>query len=671
MKKVLMKATALFLVIALLLTNGIAAFADAPAVDDPLISVREFFEESGGEVTWDDDNRRITATLEDDTFILYPLSTRAYRNETPVNLTRPIIMQNNIAYIFISDLLILFGLELEAHLPLTIAQTMEMAPVLMEMFGVPGMTIALVDAQNDFTWVQGFGYADSAAGVPVDEYTLFSLGSISKPFTAIAVMQLVEDGLIDLDEPIVTYLPDFYLPSDPSGLGDYRNITVRMLMSHASGILPSFLASGMFSHVEADHSHMNNFLELLAQFPMSTPEEFMYSYANNAFTLLGVLVAAIATDYDSHFEGFVSYTQDNIFTPAGMGLSTFEITERHLPHISQSYATTGVPEDFVFIGAAPTGGLMSNAADMAQFMHIILSGGEPLLSQNSLRQMFTRQNFNMASGIDFLIPNMEPALGFIYTTDLAGFTRSGHGGNIIHFHSYMALDLDTGIGVMISVNSITGMPLPSDLAAFMLTSAIQERTGTLNLPVSDPSVEPIEMDFDALQVFEGFYSILGGTEFGRILASEEGHLYLYGLMPTAMTLVPLSDGSFVCPETTLRFWMEEAEGEFVIVLGEFQSMLLGLPLDPGLVTAPEGFERWIGTYEIVLEQNQVSNLVRLSVGIDDNGFAYILTSTLNGASSIMPLIALGEYNFEGGISFGQDDDGTWLTMADGHFLRVE
>jgi len=646
-------------------------------MEDTHVAIRAFFESAGGTVQWDADNRRIIATLEDDTFTLYPSTGRAYRNGEAITLSQPVIMRDNVAYIFANDLLVLFGMAVADHLPMTIATATDIIPAIMEGFEVPGITIAIVDAQEGFTWAQGFGYADSAAGIPVDEHTLFQLASISKPFTAIAVMQLVEAGVVDLDSPITTYLPEFSINPDLSGLGNYENITVRMLMSHASGIQPD-LITGMLSTGDYYTGFMDNFLENLSRAYMAAPEETIFSYANNAFTLLGYLVAAIATDYPSIFDGFVSYTYENIFTPAGMELSTFALGERHMPYLSQSYASAGVQEDFVFINAIPTGGLISNASDMALFMHIILNegalpGGGRLLSANSVRQMFTPQQFNMASGIDYMFPtlNMQPGLGFIFSTGLSGFTHSGHGGNMIHFHSYMAFDLDSGLGVFVAVNSITGMPIAGDLAQTFLTIAVQEKTGTLDVPASDPTVEPMEVEFDILQALEGFYVQVGGSEFMHIVASEDGHLYLHGMAPDmALTLLPLSDGSFVFADTGLRFWFEEMDGSVVILLGEFQTMLFGSELNPDLFAAPEGFEQWVGSYYIQLAPGHTSNPFRFDVGIDDNGFAYMRINTRNGLSLISAVIMLDDYSFMGG-SFSQDEDGTWLFIADARYLRAE
>jgi len=673
MNKMLKRVVALFLAITLVFSSGIVAFADSNELQDSsLIPLREFFYEQGGEVEWDIENRLILASLGDFEFVLRPRSTRAYRNGTAINLNHPITISNNTAFIHNTDLLLLFGMEvdLDTPFPLTIAGIQESIPIVLDQFAIQGLTFALVDAQTGFTFTQGFGLANSHTGTQVDEHTIFSLASISKPVTAIAVMQLVEAGLIDLDEPIITYLPDFSLLPDASGFGDYNNITVRMLMSHASGIPLDFMASGVLTTGDYNPDFMDNFLELLVGEVMLTPEGTSFAYANNAFTLLGVLVAAVGTDLDSPFDGFVQYTSENIFAPLDMNNTTFELLDSHWPTTSRAYAHTGAQEDFIFFNALPTGGLMSSAYDMARFMHVVLGGGDPILSPASIAQMFVPQDFGMVGEIDSMRPMMHPGLGFVYSTGMTGFTHSGHSGNLVHFHSDMAFDLESGIGVFVSVNSISGMPVVRDIAVSFLTSAILEKTGSLNMPEADLGVSSIEVEFEALEALEGFYAQMPGDTLMQVVASEDGYLYLYGIMPDPLNLWPLSDGSFICAITYLRFWFEYEDGTIVILLGAFRTMMLGMRLDPEWIIAPEGFNEWVGTYLAYVEPGNVSVIYRIEVGVDENGFAYIRAFTLHNMEMLTMLISMGDMSMLGD-SFFQDDEGTWLIVNDGRFLRVD
>ena len=667
MKKLMKKAMAIFLALAIVFSGGIVAFADeGNAAVSPYISIREFFVGQGGEVEWDRENRLILASLEDFEFVLRPGSAEVLRNGEAITITYPITIRENIAFIHTNDLLLLFGVEVELadHLPETIAAATAVIPDIMEQFAIQGLTMAMVDAQEGFTWTQGFGLANSHAGTPVDENTIFSLASISKPFTAIAVMQLVEAGLIDLDEPIVTYLPDFSL------IGGYRNITVRMLLSHASGIPLDFTGSGMFTTQNYYPGLMDNFLELLSTQAMIAPAGTQHQYANNAFTLLGVLIATIATDYDSAFEGFVSYMNENVFAPAGMSRSTFALDDSHWAYKSRAYAHTGAQEDFIFFNALPTGGLMSTASDMAQFMHIVLGDGAPLLSAASFEQMFTRQDFGMAHNIDFMRPASHPGLGFVHYTNMSGFEFAGHNGTLVHFHSDMVFCLDTGIGVFVSVNSTTGLPMAREIAVSFLISAIVEKTGDVNIPESDPTVVPVELGFETLEAMEGWFIQIGPSDgLVQVVASEEGYLTLHGAIPGLdLMLTPLSDGSFVCTQLGLRVRFDEVEGETIILLGEFGAVLIAIEIDPELIIAPEGFEKWTGTYLAYTPPGHVSVLYRIEVGIDENGFAYSRVFTLHHLNMFSPIISIdGELTTQ----FEEDEYGTWLVLSDVRFLRVD
>jgi len=669
-RKNIKKAIAIILVLVLVSANVVIASADG----SERMWVRAIFEEGSAVVDWDNDERTVLIQFMGNEIILHTERPLAYINEVAIPLQDDIILSDGRSYITPRDLETVMG-NLRPLGPLggTIATINAMIPTVMEQMSIPGVTVALVDAENDFTWTAGFGYADTLESIPVDEHTLFALASISKTFTAVAVMQLVEAGIIDLDEPVVTYLPEFsQLPDILYGDGNYRNITVRMLLSHASGIMGN-LMMGIMTTDGYYRYFMENFFDNLAEFPMAAPERYMFAYANNNFTLLGLLVAALGTEYESLFDGFVSYTKENIFAPAGMEMTTFYLEEQHMPYLSQSYRNAETREDLVFLNALPTMGIFSNAYDMAQFMHIMLNDGAlpddgQLLSANSVGRMFELQNERLGNPSRIAMYNMGFGLGILYNTGMEGFTRIGHGGNAIHFHSEMAIDRESGIGVFISVNSVSGLPAVGSLMTNILLTAIHEKTGELRLPASDETVEPIEFNYEDFEGLAGVFTQAGGAEFIRIEVTEEG-LNLYGILPVAMELLPLSNGSFVCTETGLRFWFDEMYEETVIFIGEFRSVLLGTRLDPDVMTVPESFERWIGDYFPQVPEGHVSNLYRIVVGVDENGFAFTRTHTLNGLELIAPLIASDEYGYNFfGFSFSRDADGTWLQIADSRFL---
>ena len=676
MKRILKTATAMALIIAIIFSFAIVAYAEAPESGDPYyLPLKKTVEYAGSTVGWDDIEHRIVLNNDEDTYIFFLHRQEAYKNGEAYSLIFPIYVENDSAYASYYDIAFLFEDESE-YLSSTILTTVLTTMYLMEMVSVPGVTVAIVDAKNGFTWTQGFGYADED-GACINELTLFNLASISKSFTAVAVMQLVEKGLIDLDKPVVTYLPGFSTQPDISGEGDYRNITVRMLLAHASGIYPDITASGVATRNGYNVDYMDNFLETLAGMSMVFPEASAYSYANNSFTLLGVLVAAV-TGADSYFDGFVDYTQKNIFDPAGMDLTTFALGEKHKPYIAPPYEDAARRDEFIYYNALPAGGIFSNAHDMARYMHTLLSGGiydgTRLISDASVAKMMEPQDFNFDHSIDFLAPNMHPGLGLIYATGFDGFTHIGHSGNLIHYHSDMAFDTDSGIGVFVSTNSITGMSIAQLLSITILQNAVYEKTGKLDVPQTDYTVVPIALPAEELMALEGIYALAGESELINIILEQDGMLYVYNIsgLPFPLGLIPLSDGSFVNPDTGLRFWFEDMEGEILVYLGEFKTHLFGAMLDPELYLAPESFGKWTGTYVYYPEkENYLSIVSHMEVGVDPNGFAYIRMYALHGLAPITVLIYIDDNTYYAGelLQFILDGESAKVSVSGTEFVR--
>ena len=561
----------------------------------------------------------------------------------------------------------------------TIERTLEIGYVLLDMFNQAGFVVAIVDANNDFAWVHGFGYADTINSVPVTGDTIFGLASISKVFTAIAIMQLVEEGVIGLDDYIAELLPGFSTQTDLlTGTADYRNITVRMLLSHATGIFPDVFPSGTVTANAPDSRFMQDFLVLLSESRSLAPEATAFAYANNNFTLLGVLLAELA-GYDNLFYGFESLMQESIFVPLSMYLTTFILDERHMPFLSMNYQNSKTQEELLFYNFLPTGSLNSNAWDMTRFMTAILQGGEidgnRILNQATLAQMMIPQDFGFDSAPD-LFGNLRFGLGFHHATEMNGFTHFGHGGALIHHHSYFALEMDSGLGVFVATNSVSGMMMsPGALAGLVLQWAVEEKTGTLNLPEPDPNVYPIELSLSDLLIFEGFYIMLGAAqELARVVANEEGFLYFYNFpgLEDPLRFEPLSDGSFADTVHGLRIWIDNSFDDAVLFFGELKTTMLGVAINDELLTIPDDFYEWTGTYSIVLDEPHHRTIIEtITVGIDSEfGFGYLRSITRHGLNPFAPLMHLGDGVFVG-YDFVMIDGEAQIHVGGMVFRRVD
>jgi len=669
MQRFFKKLTALFLVAAMVLSGAVAVAANVQ--DNPVfLPLRMIFESRGADVAWIAESRQIVVNHGDDEFVFTMGSELAEINGEEWVLSHPIYGGRR-AYISFADAEFIFRHESEQFAE-TINTAVLTAFNLMESLSITGITMAIVDAETGFTWTSGFGYADTQNSVFVNDSHVFSLASISKTFTALAVMQLVYEGLIDLDAPLVTYLPEFSLNPSPVFEGYYGDITVRMLLSQTSGVFPDFWGHGHITSGAYNPDYLNNLLELLAGEYIISPPGSTFTYANHNFNLLGILVARMA-GYTDYFYGYNSYILNNIFGPIGMDSSTFIVDDATRSRLAGSYVNAHTPAEFVQLNSLPTGGLHSNAVDMARFMHMMLDGGSidgiSVLSPNYIDQMLTQHDFDFSLGI----MGMAYGLGTMHRLEMNGFSHVGHGGNAVHFHSEMLFDLDSQIGVFVSSNSATGMLGMPSLAAAVLQTAVMEKTGVLDLaaPLTDPQAIPIEMSYEELQQFTGLYVI--PQSLIMILHDDDLGLFIPGVGP----ITPLSDGSFDLLGD--RGWFETREilGEETVILflGPFARHTFGTRIagtEPGILD--ESILPWVGTYRAMDADNHVTIAYELTIIADEStGMALMLFSTLHGLNPIAPIARLDDRWFFGGsvMEFSMDGDTAVLELSGSRFERVE
>ncbi len=287
---------------------------------------------------------------------------------------------------------------------------------------------------------KGYGYADVAKQIPVDaESTLFRPGSVTKLFTWTAVMQLVEQGKIDLTADINTYLTDFKIPVTGS-----RPITMLDLMSHTAGFGET--GAGDATYNAAELTSLGAYLDTYMP-PLVYPPGQVPAYSNYGATLAGYIVEQVSG------EPYDQYIEEHILKPLGMSHST---TYQPLPAelaaaMSQSYTFNGEFRElpFIFLQVSPAGSLSASGADMGKFMLAHLQGGEyngaRILEPETVRLMHSQSY------------TFDPALtGFAH--GFAEWTINdrrliGHGGHIPEFITELRLFPDEGVGIYVCYNS--------------------------------------------------------------------------------------------------------------------------------------------------------------------------------------------------------------------------
>jgi CubicO group peptidase (beta-lactamase class C family) len=300
-----------------------------------------------------------------------------------------------------------------------------------------GMVVVVVK-DGSVLLAKGYGYADVATKQPMDsQTTLIRPGSTSKLFTWTAVMQLVEQGKLDLDRDVNAYL-DFNIPHKEG-----RAVTLRDLMNHRAGF-----EEGLKDLLTTDDGGLMSTEQYLKAHPrplLFTPGE-VPAYSNYGAALAGYIVQRVSG------EPFEQYVERHIFRPLGMLHATFEqpLPAKFRAALSNGYVTaSGPPQPYEYVITRPAGSMTVTAADMARFMIVHLEKGR--LGNAQILKPQTIQRMHEPS--EKTLPGFATmAHGFFYDRQ-NGTLVIGHGGDTLLFHTEMDLLPEAGVGIFFTFNS--------------------------------------------------------------------------------------------------------------------------------------------------------------------------------------------------------------------------
>ena len=303
---------------------------------------------------------------------------------------------------------------------------------------IPGLALGVVRG-DQVVYLKGYGIAGPDGRV-VTPQTPFILGSTSKSFTALAVMQLVEAGKIDLDAPVTTYLPWFRTADKAAS----ARITVRYLLNQDSG-LPVYEGREGLSENDQSDTALENGIRQLAGVRLSHPAGQRYEYANENYNILGLIIQAVSAS------SYEEYIQSAIFTPLQMSHSAAAISDPAAKDLASGYRY------WLFWPVAfdapyprrmtPAGFLISSAEDMTHYLIAQLNGGaygkHQVVSPAGIAALHTAgatMNPTSAYGMGWVIQHQPQA------------TRFEHNGDTSNFHSNMLLLPDQQIGIVVLTN---------------------------------------------------------------------------------------------------------------------------------------------------------------------------------------------------------------------------
>ncbi|MDF2588097.1 MAG: cwp20 [Anaerocolumna sp.] len=388
------------------------------------------------------------------------------------------------------------------------------ATILTSIYGVTSIQYALID-NGEIVLSNHSGVYSKDDKSPLTENNMYGIGSISKVFTTTAVMQLVEQGKIDLDKPVVDYIPEFKM-ADPR----YKDITVRMLLNHSSGLMGSTLDNALLFD-DTDFTTYQNFLKILeTQRLKANPGEFSV-YCNDGFTLAEIVVEKVSGI------SFTEYINKYISNPLGLNNTKTPLDEFDKNQLAKTYFNgnkTTLPVDSLnMIGA---GGMYSSAENLCKFSEIFMdSTNSTVLENTSVKDM---ENPEYRNG--FWAAETDSVIGYglgwdsvnTYPFGQYGIKALSKGGDTLLFHGNLTVLPEENMAIAV-LSSGGASSYDQILAQEILLSALKAKGTIGSIIPNKTSTKPtaVEMPIE-LKKYEGIYGSMNSVL--KVEISDDGIL---------------------------------------------------------------------------------------------------------------------------------------------------
>ncbi|MEO6097359.1 MAG: serine hydrolase domain-containing protein [Fibrobacteria bacterium] len=371
-------------------------------------------------------------------------------------------------------------------------------------------SIALVEDQR-VIWSAGFGNATTERPTPATDRTLYRIGSITKLFTATAVMRLHEQGKIDLDRPLQTYLPEFRIRSLSEDTG---SVTPRNLLTHHSGLPREHIHGLFFRRPEEAAARFEEWPRTVSGDYRIGPADRFFAYSNLGFGLLGNMTAKVSGI------PYADYIQDSIMAPLGMTHSSVLYKPEWDSLLSRTRVDgKEIPGSEINIPDLAAGSIYSSATDLARFMQMFFAGGvvggvtgpdsgkgmesRRILAKATLDTMLNRQNNGIAAdenlriGLGFFLTNMAMAAGDTVRI-------FSHGGSMPGFQSLFIGSRDLKVGLVLLINGGNS----DRIAMTAMAALVEAKLGRkLAKPPTPQRQAEIPLAAEKLEAFTGRFAV--------------------------------------------------------------------------------------------------------------------------------------------------------------------
>lgn len=397
------------------------------------------------------------------------------------------------------------------------------AATLTTLYGATSVQYALID-NGKITISDVAGVYSKNSPIPLTDTKMYGIGSISKIFTTISVLQLVDEGLVNLDSPVVNYIPEFTM-ADPR----YKDITVRMLLNHSSGLMGSTLGSSMLFD-DKDTTTYDNLLNTLKTSRLKAdPGEFSV-YCNDGFTLAELLVEKVTGS------SFTDYLRNHISNPLNLYNTKTPQDEFQMDRLARTYMPgSKVTLPVETLNAIGAGGIYSSARNLCELATIFMDNSTSSVLSNTSAKAMENKEYLRGFWPEDKPSSFTYGLGWdsvsTYPFEEYGIKALAKSGDSLFYHgNLMVLPQENMAVAVLSSGGSSSYNLV--MAQEILLSALKEKgviqevhpDKTFTKPVKAPM--PLE-----LKQYNGFYGSLTGTS--KVAISDDGILTISNTMAPA------------------------------------------------------------------------------------------------------------------------------------------
>lgn len=389
---------------------------------------------------------------------------------------------------------------------------------------IPGLTVVVVEG-DQVILSRGYGLADRTAGTPMTEDTPVAIASTSKGMTALAIMQLVEQGLVDLDAPVTHYVSEFTM-NDPRASA----ITVRQVLTHTAGI-----PVGGFADRAQDDQALERRIAELASIELHFAPGSGYEYANDGYSIAGLVVQRVSgVPYEE-------YMATHLFEPLGMWRSTFDVaraSEWGMAGYGKSRGQVSVGPVPLSRGGNPAGGVLTTGRDVSHYLVALLNDGTfegaQVITSDSLDRMWTPEP---ASGVEaYGLGWGELSIAGLRLLSHAGDLAAGPGSGSSGSQFLLAPEHHLGIAVLANMSSLEKAEIAQDTLAIVLGG-----DPAVRISATDWRQSTFIPDRAVWSTYTGQYQ----TADGALRVYREGDRLLGEGGGLTMEFVPMSDTQFI------------------------------------------------------------------------------------------------------------------------------